>query len=318
MLGLLCDIVSRQKMKIHGVMPVMVLPLLADEAIDEGALRREVDFAIDGGASSICAPAFATEFYKLTDEERRRVIRIVAEQCAGRVPMFASTGCGSVRATVELSHYAQSAGAAGLMVVAPRWVPLGVKEQAIYFEGVCRNVDVPVMLQDADFAGAGLPASLIVELADRCPNLKYAKLENVLVGTKCAEIVGLSGGKVQVFYGLAGISLLDGLAHGAASVMPGPSFVKAYARIFKLYGSGRIEDAKTIFYRMQPYITFAMQHVEIVIQMDKRALVRQKVLASDRMREPTLHLDEPYQNQMDELIGLMLGLCEKIQPQRVH
>jgi len=60
-----------------------------------------------------------------------------------------------------------------------------------------------------------------------------------------------------------------------------------------------------------------MQHVEVVIQMEKLALVRQKVFASDRMREPTLHLDEPYQNQMEDLISLMLALCEKIEPQRV-
>jgi dihydrodipicolinate synthase/N-acetylneuraminate lyase len=301
-------------MKLDGVMPVMVLPLREDETIDETALRREVDFSINAGAVGICAPGFATEFYKLTDEERRLVIQVVAEQTAGRVPVIASTGCGSARATLELSRYAQSAGADGLMVVAPKWVPLGAPEQAIFFEEICRNVNLPVMLQDADFAGAGLPASLIVELAERCPTLKFAKLENVLAGAKCAEIVRSSGGKVQVLYGMAGIALLDGLAHGAVGVMPGPSFVKAYARVFELYGSGRIEEAKALFYRMQPYLTFSMQHVEIVIQMDKRALVRQDVFSSDRMREPTLHLDPAYQKQMDDLIDLMLGLCDEIKP----
>lgn len=296
----------------------MVVPWTADEDIDEAALRREVDFAISEGASSVCVPGFASEFYKLTDKERRQVIRIVAEQVAGRVPMFASTGCGSVKATIELSQYAQFMGAAGLMVVAPKWVPLGAAELRTYFERVCLNVSLPVMLQDADFSGAGLPASLIAELADSCPNFQYAKLENVLAGTKCAEIVRLSQGRVQVLYGMAGIYLLDGLAHGAIGVMPGPAFVKAYVRILELYNSGQIEDATAIFYRMQPYVTFAMQHVEVVIQMDKRALVKRKVFARDRMREPTVHLDERYQNQMDDLIGHMLNLCREIEPQRVH
>src|SRR5450755_872929 len=163
-------------MKLDGVTPVMVLPLREDESIDEAALRREVDFAINTGASAICAPGFATEFYKLTDEERRFVIQVVAEQTARRVPMFASTGCGSSRATLELSRYAQFVGADGLMVVAPKWVPLGAPEQAVFFEEVCRNVDLPVMLQDADFAGAGLPASLIVELAERCSTVSLTEL----------------------------------------------------------------------------------------------------------------------------------------------
>ena len=49
----------------------MMLPLNDDESIDEATLRRQVDFVVDGGAAAVCAPGFATEFYKLTDEERR-------------------------------------------------------------------------------------------------------------------------------------------------------------------------------------------------------------------------------------------------------
>jgi dihydrodipicolinate synthase/N-acetylneuraminate lyase len=303
-------------MKIQGVIPVMMLPLHSDESIDEGALRKQVDFAVAGGAAAVCAPGFATEFYKLTDEERRWVIKVVVEQTGGRVPMFAGTGCGSVRATIELSRYAESVGAAGLMVAAPKFCPLGALEQTAFFESVCRNVGIPVMLQDADFTGAGLPAGLIVDLAERCPNLEFAKLENILPGAKCSEIIRLSGGRVQVLYGMAGIALLDGLAHGATGVMPGPSFIEAYVHVFELYGGNRIPEAKALFYRMQPYVTFSMQHLELVIRMDKRGLVRRGIFSSDRVREPTLCFDAEYQKQMDELIELMDGICQEIQADR--
>ena len=303
-------------MKVQGVMPVMMLPLNDDESIDVETLRCEVDFAVAGGAAAVCAPGFATEFYKLTDEERREVIKVVAEQAAGRVPMFAGTGCGSARATIELSRYAESVGANGLMIAAPKWCPLGAREQAVFFETVCRNVGIPVMLQDADFTGAGLPATLIVELAERCPNLEYAKLENILPGEKCSEIVRRSRGNVQVLYGMAGVALMDGLSHGATGVMPGPSFIEAYVRVFELYRGGRTSDAKALFHRMQAYITFSVQHLELVIQLDKRALLRRGIFPSDRRREPTLHLDAEYQKQMDELIELMHGICQEIQAER--
>ena len=300
-------------MKIQGVVPVMMLPLNDDESIAEETLRKQVDFAVSGGAAAICAPGFATEFYKLTDEERRWVIRVVVEQTSGRVPVVAGTGCGSARATIELSQYAESVGANALMVAAPKWCPLGVQEQTAFFEMVCRNVGVPVMLQDADFTGTGLPAALIVNLAERCPNLEFAKLETILPGAKCAEIIRLSQGRVQVFYGMAGIALMDGLAHGATGVMPGPGFVEAYVRVFDLYRGGRISESKALFYRMQPYIAFSVQHLELVIQMDKRALARRGIFPSDRVREPTLSFDAEYQKQMDELIELMRGICEEAQ-----
>lgn len=140
-------------MKIRGVVPVMMLPVNADESIDEAAFRTQVDHAIETGAVAVCAPGFATEFYKMTDAERYRIAKILVEQTAGRVPVFVSTGCGSAYATIEFSRYAESVGADGLMVVAPKWCALGVPEQTVFYEAVCRSVNIPVMLQDADFTG---------------------------------------------------------------------------------------------------------------------------------------------------------------------
>jgi dihydrodipicolinate synthase/N-acetylneuraminate lyase len=199
------------------------------------------------------------------------------------------------------------------MVAAPKWCPLGMREQTVFFEIVCRNVGIPVMLQDADFTGTGLPAALIVNLAERCSNLEFAKLETILPGAKCPEIIRLSQGRVQVFYGMAGIALIDGLAHGATGVMPRSGFVEAYVQVFDLYRGGRISESKALFYRMQPYIAFSVQHLELIIQMDKRALARRGIFPSEIVREPTLSFDAEYQKQMDELIELMLGICEEAQ-----
>ena len=300
-------------MKIRGVVSVMLLPLHADESIDEETFRNQVDFAIASGASAVCAPAFATEFYKLSDPERYRVAKILVEQAAGRVPVFISTGSGSVHSTVEFSRYAESIGADGLMVVAPRWCALGVRELTEFYEAVCRSVSLPVMLQDADFTGAGLPAKLFIELAERCPNFLFAKLEVVLPGTKCAEIIKASGGKLQVLYGLGGIWIMDGLAHGACAMMPGSGLVDVNAEIFRRYDAGNIEGAREISYRLQPYLVFALQHLELGLQVEKRVLVRRGVFPSDRMRRPTLQLDEDYEKQIDELAGYVIGVSREVQ-----
>ena len=243
-------------MNLRGVVPVMLTPFGADEGIDTTSLRKEVDFAIEGGASAVCAPAFASEYYKLSDPERYEVARIVVDQTAARVPVFVSTGSGSVRSTVEFCHYPESIGAQGLMVAVPADVPLGCQEVTRFYEAVCSSVKVPVMIQDADFSGSGLPAALFVDLAERCPNLRFAKLENVLAGEKCAEITQRSRGRVRLHFGMGGITLLDGLAHGASAIMPGAALVDLYAKIFRLYDSGQVENAESIFNRMQPYLTF--------------------------------------------------------------
>jgi len=295
-------------MKLNGTVPVMSLPFNADESINEASLRREIDFAIDTGAVAVCAPGFATEFYKLSDEERYRVAKILVEQTAGRVPVFVSTGCGSAHSTIEFSQYAESIDADGLMVVAPKWCALGIPELVTFYEAICRSVKIPVMLQDADFTGTGLPARLFVELAERCHNFQFAKLEVVLPGSKCEEIIRLSGGKLQVLYGLGGIAMMDGLAHGATGMMPGAALVDVYAEIFRRYGTGQVEAARALHHRLLPYLVFALQHLELALRIEKRVLCRRGIFSSERLREPTLHPDDRYQEQVDALVEDVIGL----------
>lgn len=299
-------------MNLRGILPILLTPFRADETIDEESLRKEVDFVVKAGAVGLCAPAFGSEYYKLNDSERFQVARTVVEQTAGRVPVWVSTGSGSVHSTIEFSRYAESLGAAGVMVVAPKVVPLGLKDIASFYEAVCRSVRLPVMIQDADFTGSGLPAEFFVDLAGRFPNFQFAKLESVLPGPKCGEILRLSGGKLQVFYGLGGIALLDGLARGACGVMPGAALTDLYARIFQLWDTGRVDQAKLLFYRFQPYLIFALQHLELLIGMEKRVLVRRGILSSDRLRAPTPQFDDQYRKQADEWIEFALRLCEEV------
>ncbi len=298
-------------MQIHGVIPVIPTPFRPDDGIDEESLRRTVDFAIAGGACAICAPAFGSEYYKLDDAERRQIVEIVAGQTAGRVPVFASASAGSVASTVEFSRHAESCGAQGIMIAPPRAVPLGAHELTSFFEAVCGSIKIPVMFQDADFASSGLSVDFFMEAAKRSPNLKFLKLENVLPGERCREILRRSQGQLQVLYGWGGLRLFDGLAHGATGVMPGTGLVDIYVRIIRLYEQGRVTESKALFYRLLPFLVFAVEHLELFIRMEKRVLMKRGVIASDRLREPTLHLDDLYEEQMEELVDLGIRLAQE-------
>jgi len=294
------------------VIPVLVTPFREDESIDEESLRNEVDFGIEKGATALCIPAFGSEYYKLSEQERLHVTELVIGHCRHRVPVWANTGFPSTRSSVEFSVNAQSLGADGVMIVAPRAVALGASELMVFFEAVCRSVQIQVMLQDADFQGGGLPVRFFVELAERCPNLQFAKLENVLPGERCQEIVRQSNGKVKVLYGWGGLRLFDGLAHGASGIMPGLALVDVYTQVLRLYNQGSVDEAKTLFYRIVPFLVFALDHIELFVQMEKRVLMRRGVIPQARMREPTLHLGELYTQLIEELVNLVVTLADDL------
>ncbi|HEY6293790.1 MAG TPA: dihydrodipicolinate synthase family protein [Terriglobia bacterium] len=301
-------------MNLRGVVTVLTTPFHADASIDESSLRRQVDFCIAGGVAGLCAPAFGSEYYKLSDSERRRVAEVVVQHGDHRVPILVNAGSASLCSTTELSRHAESLGADAVMVAAPRAVPLGSAELMIFFEEVCRSVKIPVVLQDADFQGGGLPARLFIELAERCPNFQFVKLENILPGERCQEIISQSRGKIQVLYGWGGLRLFDGWAHGACGIMPGPALSGIFVQIFKLYDAGHVDEAKAWFYRILPFLVFALEHLELFIQMEKRVLLRRGVIVSDRLRDPTLRLDAAYQKQVEDLVAHVLTLITELPP----
>ena len=68
--------INKEK-ELIGVVPIIPTPFTLDEQIDENALERLVDFAVAGGVQAACLPAYASEFYKLTDEEKQKIESLV-------------------------------------------------------------------------------------------------------------------------------------------------------------------------------------------------------------------------------------------------
>ena len=86
--------------RFRGVYTIPVTPFDGRGDMDEDSLRREVDWCVRAGAHGIAAPVDASEAPALTDEERRRVTRIVVETTAGRVPTVIGVSGVSQQASV--------------------------------------------------------------------------------------------------------------------------------------------------------------------------------------------------------------------------
>src|SRR5204863_5403820 len=170
---------------------------------------------------------------------------------------------------------------------------------------------IPVMLQDADFTGAGLPADVFVDLAMRHENFLFTKLEIIMPGQKCAEIIERTNGRMQVIYGLGGIAMLDGLYRGASAFMPGAALLEVYVLTYELYCSGLTREAQALFARLIPYLAFALQHLELAVGMEKRVMARRGIIPSARMRHPSLMFDAGTEDLIEEYVQEAVQLIEE-------
>jgi hypothetical protein len=81
-------------MTLDGIVPIIPTPFDTEEEIDWQSLRRLLDSACSIDVSAICLSAYASEFYKLAKDERRKLIALPAEYVlAGRQCSLRRTPC---------------------------------------------------------------------------------------------------------------------------------------------------------------------------------------------------------------------------------
>jgi 4-hydroxy-tetrahydrodipicolinate synthase len=248
----------------------------------------------------------ASEVYKLSDEERRRIAQRVLAQAGRAVPVWVGSGHASTELAVDHSIHAERHGAAGLMVMPPYAMKPSLAGVAAYFKAIDRAVNIPIMIQDAPLvSGIHLPVDFMVGLAEKMPNVRYVKVEAPPTGPKTSEVLSKAGGTLTVFGGLGGGNFIDELHRGALGTLPGSAFPEVHVEILRRYRSGDTRGATTLHRQVQPLLRFVGQSVEFSFHAYKRILKRRGVIESAYVRQPSATFDDSAETELEELMGLI-------------
>ena len=75
--------------RFRGVFPAIPTPVTEEDEIDVPAIRRLVNYLLDGGVHGIWALGSGGEFTSLTRDERRLTLDTIVDEVGGRAPVFA-------------------------------------------------------------------------------------------------------------------------------------------------------------------------------------------------------------------------------------
>ena len=140
-----------------GVVPIIPTPFTETEEIDEPALRNLVEFAVSVGLQAVCLPAYASEFYKLNDEEKLRLVELAISQSAGRIKIIAQCNSPSLKIAIKLAQANIAAGADVVSLAVPRIFSLPEASIRSYLSGFFESIpDTPVLIQDFNPGGSSL------------------------------------------------------------------------------------------------------------------------------------------------------------------
>jgi 4-hydroxy-tetrahydrodipicolinate synthase len=135
-----------KKTRLNGILTVTVTPFDNNDRIDFDAYGRLIDHVTTNGVHYIVPCGTTGEYYNLTTDERKSILRFVAENIEGRAKLFAGTNSARPAEILELSLYAKELGYHGLMLASPFYSLPTTPELVAHFKWIEKSVDLPILL----------------------------------------------------------------------------------------------------------------------------------------------------------------------------
>jgi 4-hydroxy-tetrahydrodipicolinate synthase len=208
--------------KVKGLWIAIPTPFTATGEIDEGSLRKAVDYYIEGlEVDGIFCGGVMGEFWSMTVEERGRVHELVVGAAAGRVPVMAHIGHHVYSEAAQLSRHAERIGADFVIAINP-YFPIKPTEDIVrdWYRRLTSESSVPFFLFNTSYSGYALSPPLIAELSEleTVCGIKNPKGRKHLL-----EVRDLVGDRIVVCDANEGDWLGLHLEHGFPALMSTPA-----------------------------------------------------------------------------------------------
>jgi 4-hydroxy-tetrahydrodipicolinate synthase len=159
--------------KLRGTGVALVTPFTPtpDCAVDFDALRRLVDFTIDGGVEYLVINGTTAESPTLTTEEKAEILRVVREQAADRVPLVYGIGGNDTAAVVRTIQSTDLTGITALLSASPYYNKPSQRGIVAHYQRIADASPVPVLLYNVPGrTSSNLTAATTLQLAQH-PNI---------------------------------------------------------------------------------------------------------------------------------------------------
>ena len=124
----------------------------------EEQIKQEVDAIIVYGTTG--------ESATMTDKERKDTIKFAIDKVAKRAKVIAGTGSNNTRAAIELSKYAESVGADGILVVTPYYNKTTQTGLIEHYKAIAEAVTLPIIMYSVPSrTGVNINPETCVELS---------------------------------------------------------------------------------------------------------------------------------------------------------
>lgn len=183
-----------------GIGTALITPMTEEGQIDYAAMERLVAYQLEGNIDALIVCATTGEAPTLQDDEHIEVIRFVAEQVDGKIPVIAGTGSNYTDHAVEMSIKARDAGANGLLCVTPYYNKCTQRGLVESFTKIADATELPMIVYNVPGrTGVNIQPATYEKLAEH-PRIVGIKEANGDISS-VVDTMARCGGKIDMYSG---------------------------------------------------------------------------------------------------------------------
>lgn len=188
-----------KKVVFKGCGTALVTPF-TDDGINFEELRKLIDFQILEGVDSLIICGTTGESSTMSLEERKSVIEFSIKIANNRVPIIAGTGGNNTKEVINLSKFAEKAGADALLLVTPYYNKTTQKGLVSHYSKIAESVDIPIILYNVPSrTGVNIEPKTCLELS-KIPNIVAIKEASGNI-SQVAKIANLCKDDLYIYSG---------------------------------------------------------------------------------------------------------------------
>ena len=283
-----------------GTGVALVTPFKEDFSIDTEALKRIVNFSIDGGIEYLVVLGTTAENATLSQEEKELVIKTVIEANNGSLPLVLGVGGNNTMKVVEELKTRDLSAFVAVLSVSPYYNK--PTQEGIYqhFKAVAEASPIPVILYNVPGRTASnmLP-STVLRLANDFKNVVAIKE----AAGDMVQAMQLLKNKPKDFLVISGddmIALPMVLAGGSGVIsVIGQGFPKEFSEMIRLGLNRKVDEAFKTQYILDDCI-------DMIFEQGNPAGIKQVFLslgiAENVVRLPLIKVDESLAGRIDQFV----------------